>query len=103
MLDKKIVKQFFKYLLMFLLTFMLCHMTNMSMETDKCITVALGSARTCSVLSIFCWHVPSPFRHGQVSQVEHCPALGLLVFVASLCRASCRIVGCRVVGCRARS
>ena len=27
-----------------------------------------------------------------------CPALGLLVFVVSLCRAGCRAVGCRIVG-----
>ena len=48
----------------------------------------------------FCWHVPSPFRHGQVGQGALCPALGLLVFVVSLCRVSCRFVGCRIVGSR---
>ena len=46
----------------------------------------------CSDLASFRWHVPSPFRHGSVGRVAHCPALGLLVSVGSLSRAGCRIV-----------
>lgn len=67
MLDKKIVKQFFKYLLMFLLTFMLCHMTNMSMETDKCITVALGSATLFIIMDYYAPSYIIPINDIQVN------------------------------------
>jgi hypothetical protein len=51
MLDKKIIKQFIKYLLMFMFVFALCHvMSGDSMSEEKCLIVALGSATVFIVL-----------------------------------------------------
>ena len=51
MSDKKIVKQFFKYLLMFLFTFLLCHVNNVT--TEKCILIALGTGTLFLAMDYF--------------------------------------------------
>jgi hypothetical protein len=51
MLDKKIIKQFIKYLIMFMFVFALCHvMSGDCMPMNKCAILALGSATVFLVL-----------------------------------------------------
>ena len=50
MLDKKCIKQFFKYLLMFLMVFMVSHVIFNGQSCEKCAVIASVSATTFIVL-----------------------------------------------------